>query len=909
MKIPAWARRKKVEREMEEEIAFHLASHAERLIRAGVPEAEAWRRARVEFGGVAGHKEAMRGALGLGWWDDLRSDVRYAWRALRRSPGFACVAVASLALGIGVNTAIFTLTSRVLLSRLSVPKPEQVRLIEWRGDKNVTVHEMWGNWNTLPGGGETSSSFSYPVYERLRAARTGLGELAGFKDLHRVNVTIGGSAETARAEMVSGNYYGLLGVRTQLGRPILPGDDGTQGSGAVVVIGDGFWARRFGRAPGAIGKTIEVNLTPMTIVGVNPPGFTGAEGTQSSPELFLPLSMQPVVSPMMARDGSLLENRNLWWMQIVARSREGTDERTSGAALDVALAAAVRSTMDVKAGETLPRVAITDGSRGLNQTRQYARPIYTLMGLAGLVLLLACVNIANLMLARAAGRRREMGVRLALGAGRGRILRQVLTESLVLAALGGAVGVALGYAARDVIPALVANSWERNAWAGGFDWRVFAYSAALTVATGLLFGLAPALRAMWTEAGGELKDDAHTATRRTGRTGRALVALQVGLATLLVAGAGLFLRTVARLDAVPLGFNANHLILFDIEPPAQRYPAGRNVEVLRQIEEAVGAVPGVESVTASRVSPISNSAENDVFLPEGQKRDPAHPHSSWAFLNIVGERFFSSMQTPILAGRGFDGRDTETSARVGVVNEALVKKFFAGRNPVGREFTTQDYDTGKDVVVEIVGVCANTRYASLRDAMPPLFYLPYRQASEGGLTFEARTSLPLEAMVGPLRKAVAGVDKDLPLIDQRTQREQIAATIKPERLFANLSAGFGVLALVLAATGVYGLMAYTVARRTNEIGIRMALGARAGQVMRMVLSEVSWIAAAGVAAGLVGAAAMTRLVAATLYGVKPRDPLSLALAGVVLAAVALAAGWLPARRAAKLDPMAALRHE
>ncbi len=909
MKLPAWARRRRVEREMEEEIAFHLASHAERLMRAGVEEAEAWRRARAEFGSVAGQKEAMRGALGLAWWDDLLGDVRYAWRALRRSPGFAAVAVASLALGIGVNTAIFTLTSHLLLSRLDVPRAAELRLFEWTGDKKVAVHEMWGQWDTLPDGRTTSSSFSYPVYERLRSAKTGLGGLVGFKDAGRVNVTIGGAAETVRAEMVSGNYYVDLGVRPQMGRPILPADDATPGSGAVVVISDGFWARRFGRAKNVVGKKIAVNLTPVTIVGVNPEGFTGVESAQGSPEIFLPLSMQPVVSPMGRR--SLLSDPEMWWVQILAREGPGGDERKTRAALDVALNAAVRSTITLGAGESVPRIALADGSRGLNAGRGFAKPIYVLMGLAGLVLLLACANIANLLLARAEARQREMTVRLALGAGRGRILRQVFTESLVLAALGGAAGLALGYASRNLIPALMANSWARNPWASGFDWRVFAFCAALTVATGLLFGLAPAWRATRTEAGAGLKETTHTATRRAGLSGRALVALQLTLATMLVAGAGLFLRTVVKLDAVPLGFNPDHLILFEIAPPATRYPPPQDVLVLRRIEEAMEAVPGVEGATLSAIPLIADSMENNGFVPEGAKKDPAHPDASTALLNVVGERFFPTMQTAIVAGRGFDGRDTETSAKVAVVNEALAREFFGGRNPVGRTFTTNEFLTGKDVVVQIVGLCEDARYARLRQEPPALFYLPYRQAygAGGGMTFEVRTRLPLKAIVGPLRRAVQVVDRDLPLIDVRTEREQIAATMDQERLFANLSAGFGVLALVLAATGVYGLMAYTVARRTNEIGIRMALGARAGQVMRMVLGEVSWIAVTGVAAGLGAAAGLTRLVEAILYGVKPRDPVSLAAAGVVLGAVALAAGWLPARRAAKLDPMAALRHE
>ncbi len=913
-RVTSWARavarRGRLETEMEAELRFHRESYAEDLMRKGVAAEEAERRARAAFGPVEAHKEAMRDSLGLRWWNDAWNDARYALRQLRRSPGFAGVAVLSLALGIGANTAIFTLANRVLYLRLGVEKPESVRLLSWAGGRNVAVHSMWGDWYTSKEGNISSTSFSYPVYEYLKTHNEGLEELFAFKGIGRLNVTVKGTAEAAQAEMVSGNYYRALGVRVQAGRPIEPADDGAPGSGPVVVISDGFWERFFGRSEKAIGTVIQVNLTPMTIVGVNPPEFTGAKSAQSSPDIFLPFSMQPAAAPK-TREGSLLVSKDLWWMQIMGRKRAGVSDREAGARLSVALSQAVRATMTLRKGDEAPKAVVRDGSRGLNFAgRNFLKPVAVLMTLGGLVLLLACANIANLLLARSAWRQREMSVRLALGAGRGRIVRQVLTESLVLAGLGGVAGLAAGYASQGAIPALLANAWERNDWAGGFDWRVFAFTAAVTVLTGLLFGAAPAWRAAGRSAGAGLKESAHTATRRwRGLSGKALVTFQVMLSTILVAGAVLFLRTLGALNSAPLGFNADGLVLFSVEPPAARYPAPRDVALYRRIEEALAAIPGVESATLSSVPLLADSMNNDDFVPEGQAR--TSDGQQVAFDNEVGANFFATMETPILAGRGFAPGDTESSLPVAVVNQALARKFFPGANPVGKAFRTHVYVSDQETLVRIVGVCGDARYAHLRDEAPPVFYSPYRQMAgePNGMTYEVRTRLKPAALMASIRGAMRSIDRDLPLIDVRTQREQIEAGIAQERLFAELTTGFGLLALALACIGVYGVMAYTVARRTNEIGIRLALGAERRAVLWMIVREAAWIGAGGVAAGVGAAAAVMPLVRTMLYGVKPADPASLGATGVLLLGAALAAAWAPAMRAARVEPLAALRHE
>jgi predicted permease len=485
--------RSRLEREMDEELAFHLEKYTEQLIRQGLNPQEAARRARMELGAIAVQKEEMRASLGLRLWDDLRADLRYAFRMLLKSPGFTAIAVGSLALGIGANTAIFSVARQVLLDRLAVPHPGELRLFSWTSPKHSVAHHVWGDWDNPGNGNVTSTSFPYPVYQQLREQNKVLQDLFAFKGTGRLTATVDGEAEVVQGEMVSGNYYQALGITPALGRPIRPGDDAVPGSGAVVVISDDYWAKRFSRLPSVIGKAIAINSKLFTIVGVNPANFTGAKNTHASPELFVPFSVQPLILP---RPGSVLDDTGLWWMQIMARSKAGVPDRTAQAALDTAFQAAVRAFAHPKKDEAIPQLTLVDGSRGMNETGSaMARPVYVLLALAGLVLLLACANIANPLLARSAARQREMGVRLALGARRSRILRQVLTESLLLSLLGGAAGFLLGYLGRNAIPRLMTSHWESNSFDSRFDWMIFTFTAGISILTGLAFGLAPAWRA------------------------------------------------------------------------------------------------------------------------------------------------------------------------------------------------------------------------------------------------------------------------------------------------------------------------------------------------------------------------------------------------------------------------------
>ena len=837
-------------------------------------------------------------------------DVSYAVRQLRKAPGFAVVVVASLALAIGVNTTIFSYANRMLYMRLGLPHASELRLLSLKGDENMLVHSFSGN-GSIGAHDSYLDAFSYPAYQELRKRNTVLGDLVAFNDLGSVNATLDGEAQAVVAEMVSGNFYGAMRLRPELGRGILPSDDGAPGSGSVVVISDRFWHSAFGGSRDVVGKVIRVGSVPLTIVGVNPPEYIGGRaGSPIAPELFLPLSLASVLNP--GRGESDPAGPSLWWLQVMARAKPGVSQAQAEAALSVALSAAVRATTTVEKDETMPRVVVQDGSRGDDfGIAELAKPTYILMGLAGLVLLLACANVANLMLARATVRQREMGVRMALGAGRSRILRQLLTESLLLAGIGGVCGLGLGYLARNLVPALMQASWEGGEFNVPFDWRVFGFAAAITLTAGVVFGLAPAWRSTRAELNTTLKEGSKSATRsRKSRGSKALVAFQVMLSTLLVMTSALFVRTIAKLEAVDPGFRANGLTLFSVSLPAAEYPAPKDVAGLRRIEEALAAVPGVQGVTASSMPLVAGWQSSGSFYVEGAPVPTKETQGDYASFARVGGSFFSTMSIPILAGRRLNDHDTETSPHVAVVNEALAERFFPGMNPIGKRFRTSN--DPKDAVewIEIVGVCANSHYQSLKEETPRTFYTPYREAKEmGNATFMVRSELPVAVLVPALRHAVQQVDANLPMRNIRTQQEQIDETMQQERMFATLTAGFGLLALVLACVGVYGIMAYTVSQRTNEIGIRLALGAWRGQIGGMVLREAAWIAGAGVLLGLGTTLLLARLVQAMLFGVKPYDAVSLGGSSILLLGMALLASLIPAMRAANVDPMEALRNE
>jgi predicted permease len=905
--LRAVARGEQVNAQVDDELRFHIESYAEDLMRSGMQREEAMHRAHAALGSLAAARENSRQAWGTRWFDELRGDLRYALRILAKSPGFAAIAIGSLALGIGANTAIFSITKHTLLDRLNVPQPRELRLLAWRSQHHGVVGSEWGDSSSGPDG-VWCNSFSYPVYQALRHENRTLEDLFAFKDTGAMNITVDGQAEVVQSELVSGNYFQQLEVQPQLGRLIGAQDDGQSGQPPVAVISDGYWTKRFGRSPSVVGKTIVVNLVPITIIGVSPRGFTGAISVQTSPEIFVPLAMEPQLVTTFWK-GSLLENQKVWWLQMMARTKPGVGEAAALAQLNTVLHSAVVATMQPTAKQAIPQLVLQDGSRGTDASgKDLAQPLYVLLAMTSFVLLLACANTANLLLARATARQREMSVRLALGAGRRRILRQMLTESLLLSLCAGAAGLLVASLVQHALTQLTADpSSGRTAMQVPFSWGVFAFNLILSLLTGIVFGIVPALQATRTPVRSNLQANAQTTTRRRrGYSAKAIVGFQFAISLLLVAGAGIFLRTLINLSCVDPGFDPRNLTLFSINPPSSRYPQEQQPALYQQIEQRLAAIPGVDSVSAMNVILLSNTVYMDDFVPAGKKESD----SSGELTVFVGDAYFSTMRIPMLAGRSFNAHDTASAQQVAVINEALAKKYWPGENPIGRTFS-MTVPGPHNPSYQIIGVSADTRYRNLREDPSPIFYLSYRQAPDlsDGTSFAVRSRVPKAALLPSLRAAVQSIDRDLPLVNVRTQTEQIDETTMNERMFADLTGGFGVLALVLACIGIYGVMAYSVSQRTNEIGIRMALGAEPVRVLRMVLGEASWMAIAGVAAGVAGAVALGRLIASMLYGLKSYDPLTFTASAVLLLCVGLAASWIPARRAARVDPMRALRHE
>lgn len=902
-KLSGLFRLRKADRESDDEMRLHLQLLTERFIRQGMCPEDAASAARRQFGNTTLLQQGQREMRAIMSLSTLGRDLRFSMRQLRRNPTLTIVAITSLGLGIGANTAIFTVAKKVLFDTLPVKDPKQLRMLTWVAGRDQKVPLVWGDAFSNANGERVSSSFSYPVFQELRKQTDAFQYLFAFKDV-QMTAAVDGDPDLISAEFVSGDTFNALGVQPVLGRTLTPADD--TAPSPVAVISESYWTTHFARSSSVLGKTISLNGIPTTIVGIAQGSFTGLQ-IDTITQVFIPLTMQPLLLPR-SQNGStsLLDNPQSWWLLVMARLRPDISDARAQAELDAVLRPAATAGMPDANTPTQFRLQFQPGDRGLDYLKgAFAKPSYILLSLAGLVLLLACVNMANLLLARASAREREVSTRLALGAGRVGIVRQMLTESLLLSSLGGAAGLLVGYLGRNLIPHLLAKSWRPETMALGFDGRVVAFTVGVSLATGILFGLAPAWQATRTNVNSGLKDTTYvTSSRQKMGLGKGLVIFQIALSAILLIGAGLFVRTLVNLSHTPLGFQPDNILLFRLDPPRTRYTGPQSTALYRQLEEKLIALPGVRSVSLSTIAIVGDGYSGSTFHVSGR---PIVKGEGRIQMNVVGTDFLATLGIPIMHGRGFDVHDTQTSPMVAVINQTLAQKYFPNLDPLGQTFESED-SSGP---IQIVGIAADTRYANLRSPTPPLFYLPYQQHADdvGRMVVELRTFSDPTGIVNQARAAVASLDPNLPLIEVRTMTQQIDSSLSNERIFARLTAGFGLLALLLASIGIYGIMAYTVARRTSEIGIRMALGARTDQVLCMVLREASWMALAGVAMGISGALWLGRLLSAMLYGLKPSDPLTLITAAASLIIIALLAALGPARRASRIDPIRALRHE
>lgn len=842
------------------------------------------------------------------------ADLIFAARLLRKSLGFSLITVASLGLAIGANTAIFSYANELLFVRLGVPHGEELRIFRlvtgsldgisrdlYVGEDQDSYRDDSGHFHL--------GVFPYPTYKQLREQNHSLEDIFAFQQLSDIPIVATGAPQVAKVEVVSGNFYTQMQVKPQLGRFIGPADDRASEASAVAVISDAFWHRNYGGSPSVLGKVMRVGATPATIVGVNPPGFHGPDGAEiTSPQVYLPLSMMPAIFPSSDPALCLLVAPQEFWLHLMARTKSSVSTSQAEAAMNVAFNAAFRSTASVGKGVTIPRLVLLDGSHGSTMARRmFMQPLYLLSTLAGLVLLLACANVATLMLARASFRQREMSVRIALGASRGRILQLALAESFMLSVVGGSAGMFLGYISRNLIPWLMRTGWDGGEMPVGFDWRIFAFTTVITLLTGTVFGILPAWRMTRTEINTALKERTQTTSRkRNAWSGKAIVCFQVALSTLLVMSAAFFLRTLANLNSVDPGFQTQSLLLFDISALEARYPDRKAAELHRHLEETLAAVPGVQSETMINTPLLADGQLSSVFQIRGTDLTNTNTQT---MESLVGPRFFSTMSIPIIAGRGFSSADTATSKPVSIINQALARELFPGTNPIGKHFRKGLRGADATRWIEIIGVCADTSYSDLRSSSQPVhFDLGLQSPSmPNTVSYIVRSPLRPDTLLPSLRHAVQQIDPDLPLTNIRTQQQQIAATMQQERMFASLTGGFGMLALALACVGIYGIMAYTVSQRTNEIGIRLALGAARGQVRGMILRETGSLAISGVVIGSVATLVLIRFAKAMLYGLSPNDPLTLGGSGFLLIVTALIAGWTPAYRASQVNPIESLR--
>ncbi|HET7439549.1 MAG TPA: ABC transporter permease, partial [Nitrospira sp.] len=707
-----WARRGK---DLDDEIQVHIQMLTERYLRQGMDPRDAAAAARRQFGNSDSLRERHYQQSSFLTLTGLWRDLRFGARQLLRNPVLTCIGITSLALGIGANTAVFTAAKAALFDSLPVEAPDQLRMLTWMSGHDRPVPPVWGDVWSNESGGLTSNAFSYPVFEALRAKKYTVQDFIAFKDVP-LTATVDGQSDMIDGELITGTAFQSLGIKAALGRTLTLEDDTVAGSEPVAVISKGYWVQRFASSRAVVGEHIFLNGVPVTIVGVCAGHFAGLQLGNVS-QIFLPLTLQPLVVPRAQNSSvSLLNNPQSWWVQVLVRLRTNVPEPRVQAELDAILRQVAMPVLAHTSDIDRFHLRLETGSRGVDSLRgAYSRPLYVLLGLAGLILLLACVNLANLLLARSASRRREMITRFALGASRAGIIRQILTESILLSALGGAAGVLLGYLLRNAVPKLLEGASRRPIASVDFDWRVLIFTLAVSLATGVLFGMAPAWQLMRSDRTANFRDAGGvTANRHRLFLDKALVLGQIALSAILLAGAMLFARTLFNLNRIPLGFEADRMLLFHLNPPRSRYSSAQMITLYKRLEQELAEVPGVRSVTMSNIAIIGDGHSGSTFHVSG--RPIEKDEEDRVQTNAVGADFFQTLGIPMLQGRAFAIRDTAASQNVAIVNRALALKYFPGENPVGRTFEA-DAEDGEGPI-QIVGVAADTRYADLRTETP-----------------------------------------------------------------------------------------------------------------------------------------------------------------------------------------------
>ena len=873
--------------ELRHELETHLTLLEEDARRRGLDHDAARQEARRRFGNPVAYREQAVEAGMSTWLDTVWQDVRYAVRTLRRSPGFAASAVLSLALGIGANTAIFSVLDAVLLRSLPVKDADQLLVVGTGGD------------------------YSYPVFQRFREENHVFQDLFATAEARMADVDLGNGPERTNVALVSGSYFGVLGLSPVAGRIFTPDDDRVGGSQPVAVASYGYWQRRFGRDRALVGRTVTMNGAPITVVGVAPPEFFG-ERVGAAPDLWVPLTLQEVIEP--GRD--ILGNSNAAWLQIIGRRRPGLNVASAEAELTRlyrrALFDSFGTTLqsDTRRRIEQATVKLESASTGLSTLRvRFSRPLQVLMTVVALLLLIACANVANLLLARAAARRREIGLRVALGVGRARLVRQLLTESVLLSGMGALLGMLLASWSQGILLRLVSRDGRAVPLAVGLDARVLTFVLVISVATGLLFGLAPAWQSARADLMLSLRSKQATPSRGRFALSPSLVVIQVAISVVLLVGAGLFLRTLSNLGGVDLGFAPDRLLIVDVNPRLVGYHGERYAALCRRLLQQLKSVPGVASVTFSENGVLTDrDSSTSRMRPEGFVAGSQGPPQ--ARFDAVGPDYLRTMGITLLEGRDIDERDQSSASRVVVISEQMARRYFANTTSIGRRMLWGPGNALQNL--EIVGVARDVKQHDPRDDMRLRFYVPYFQQARvelDSVRFIVRTAAEPRAMSGLLRQAVHSEDHRLPIISVDTAETLADRTLVQERLVATLSAAFAALALTLTCIGLYGLLAYRVARRTNEIGIRMALGATRRRVLWTVVRLDLVLIVTGVTFGLPLALGASQLGRSLLFGVDPTDGWVLGAATLAMAFIGVLAGAIPGYRASQVQPIVALRHD